>query len=419
VRVAAGWQEVAGIDGADEERGRADERDEAEPAVILPPLIEGQPLDGRFEHLAKKTQPPRRYTEAALLSAMESAGKALSDEELRAAMKDHGLGTPATRAAIIETLLKRSYVVRDKKLLQPTAAGMGLIEALPVQSLASAELTGAWEARLARIARGEETRVAFLQDIATYVRETVEAIVAAEPPTLTSAAAMVQDAPAVGRCPRCGGAVRERSGDFSCGGCAFTLRKNVAGRAISAKLASVLLAKRRSEVLRGFRSKAGKKFAAALVLEDDGSLRFAFDGAPAASPARSRKPAGATVRPRKPAAAVGRVRKPTGAAVRPRPGAEKRRAPAPPISELPCPRCKQGTLVAGKRGWGCGRWREGCRFVIWFETVGRALSESQLRDLILRGKTRRARFCPGGGTPIEGRLILDPTSDGGARFSPG
>ena len=139
----------------------------------MPPLIEGQPLDGRFEPLAKKTQPPRRYTEATLLSAMESAGKTLTDDELRAAMKDTGLGTPATRAAIIETLLKRGYAQRDKKLVIPTATGMGLIDALPVQSLASPELTGTWEARLARIARGEETRLAFMTDIATYVRDTV------------------------------------------------------------------------------------------------------------------------------------------------------------------------------------------------------------------------------------------------------
>ncbi len=272
---------------------------------------------------------------------------------------------------------------------------MGLIDALPVPSLASPELTGEWEARLARIARGAESRVAFMTDIASYVRDTVEAIRAAQPSKLAATAAA--DGPAVGRCPRCGAAVRAGMRAFACSsGCGFAMQNRVAGRAIGAKLASVLLAKRRSEVLRGFRSKAKKKFAAALVLEVDGSLRFAFDGD---GPASRRTP------PK------------TGA--RPRPGAApKPRAVATLIMELPCPRCGQGKLLAGKRGWGCTRWREECRFVVWFETAGRKLSEAQLRDLILRGKTRRARFRPAK-AHVEGRLVLEPAADGGARFVPG
>lgn len=87
-----------------------------------------------------------------------------------------------------------------------------------------------------------------------------------------------------------------------------------------------------------------------------------------------------------------------------------------PVTALPCPRCKQGSLLTGKRGWGCARWREGCGFVIWFETAGRKLSEAQLRDLVLRGKTRPTRFVSAQGQPTEGRLVLDPASDGGARL---
>jgi DNA topoisomerase-3 len=233
-----------------------------------------------------------------------------------------------------------------------------------------------------------------MTDIASYVRDTVEAIRSAEP------AKPAADAPAVGRCARCGAAVCEGSRSFACSaGCGFTMRKNVAGRAISAGLASVLLAKRRSEVLRGFRSKAGKKFAAALVLDDDGGLRFAFDGPRAEAPARSRRQPKPATRPRSAAAA-------------------KRRAAAAPIAELPCPRCRAGKLVAGKRGWGCARWRTGCRFVVWFETAGRKVSEAQLRDLILRGKTRRARFHPAGDAHVEGMLVLEPTAEGGVRFVP-
>ncbi|HEY0482884.1 MAG TPA: DNA topoisomerase, partial [Kofleriaceae bacterium] len=201
VRVSAGWQAVAGI-GAEtghvaapaagpaagsaaaghDAPPRRDAAGEPEPAQPLPPLTEGQPLDGSFAALAKQTTPPRRFTEATLLGAMESAGKTIDDEALRLAMKDTGLGTPATRAAIIETLLTRDYIVRARQDLVPTPRGIALIDALPVASLASPELTGSWEARLARIARGQDSRAAFMADIARYVTETVDAIRRAAPP---------------------------------------------------------------------------------------------------------------------------------------------------------------------------------------------------------------------------------------------
>ena len=126
--------------------------------------------------MTKQTRPPPRHTEATLLGAMESAGRDISDEELRAAMRDSGLGTPATRAATIETLIRRTFVARDGKNLVPTDMGIGLIDALPEKSLASPELTGSWEARLSRVARGEETRAAFMADISRYVSDVVTAI---------------------------------------------------------------------------------------------------------------------------------------------------------------------------------------------------------------------------------------------------
>ena len=213
VRLLAGWQEVAGFGGEDAadksgpKKGNKREGDEDE-AAVLPPLAEGQRLDGSFETLAKKTKPPARHSEATLLSAMENAGKtiarpeagsagrsssrdgiedlrgssdALDDDELRAAMKDSGLGTPATRAATIETLLKRGFVAREGKHLVATPVGMALIDGLPVPSLASPELTGTWEARLARMARGEDKRDTFMADIGRYVHEVVDAIRAAAP----------------------------------------------------------------------------------------------------------------------------------------------------------------------------------------------------------------------------------------------
>ena len=296
VRLLAGWQEVArigmsgmsgmsgGTAGAAETKrpaGRDKDFDaEADLTSTLPPLAEGQRLDGKFDSLAKATKPPPRHTEATLLGAMEYAGRDIEDDELRAAMRDTGLGTPATRAATIETLVRRNFIARQGKQIVPTSTGIALIEGLPVASLASAELTGSWEARLARIARGQETRGAFMTDIARYVGEVVEAI-----------------------------------------------RRSSAGPI-----------------------------------------------------------------PAMPAAAA-----------------------------LTCPRCKQGQLISGKRGWGCSRWREGCSFVVWFESAGRRLTEAQLRDLVTKGKTRKADWMPSGGPPTPGRLVLDlagSAQSGGARFQP-
>jgi DNA topoisomerase-3 len=245
-------------------------------------------------------------------------------------MKDCGLGTPATRAAIIETLLKRAYVVRTQQQLVPTALGIALIEALPVGSLASPELTGTWEARLARIARGEDSRAAFMADITRYVAETVDAIRGSSLP-----------APPAG---------------------------------------------------------------------------LTGPASPAAVPRRT-----STTREPKRAPRGQHRRNAARAPRRPPPAPRPPRPPTPPTPppELGCPRCHQGTLITGARGWGCSRWRDGCRFVVWFETAGRRLSAVQLRDLITRGKTRKARFVSDRGIELDGRLVLDPAADGGsAHFEP-
>ena len=183
VRTVVGWQEVAGIEPARGKRDGDEARDdEREPVTALPPLVEGQVLAATFAAHAKQTTPPPRYTEATLLGAMETAGKRIDDEALRAAMKDTGLGTPATRASIIETLLRRGYIEREKTHLVATPLGESLIAQIPIASLASPELTGTWEARLAAIARGKDTRGAFMADIARYVQQIVDAVRGAAAP---------------------------------------------------------------------------------------------------------------------------------------------------------------------------------------------------------------------------------------------
>jgi DNA topoisomerase-3 len=374
-RVAAGWQEVAGIGAADSgsdgaERGAAG----AGAVPALPALAPGDRLEGAYAVVARHTTPPPRLTEAALLGAMESAGGGVEDEELRRALRDCGLGTPATRAAVIETLLDRGYAARALGALTPTALGIALIEALPVASLTSAELTGRWEARLARIARGHESRAAFMADIARYVQDAVDAVRAWDPP-----------APPPGAAGGSGARPRGGAGGRSGG------RRSRGARAAAAT---------------GARRAAGR-----------GSGRRRGGAAAAAGAIGSRRDRGRRADPR-PAAMAG------GPAARASVEGGASRAPArapadgvdhaAAVAGLGCPRCGQGTLIAGARGWGCSRWRAGCGLVIWFRTAGRAITAAQLRDLVARGRTRPARFISDDGQLSTGRLVLDPSAEGGA-----
>ena len=382
VRLAAGWQAVAGIDD------RATDRRDAEPADDargLPPLVEGQRLDATFASVAKQTTPPPRYTEGTLLAAMEAAGKSIDDEALRAAMKDRGLGTPATRAAIIETLLRRSYIVRDRQALAPTPLGTALVDALPTPALASPELTGTWEARLARIARGEESRAAFMADIARFVADTVAAIRAAPPPAAPPPGSTPAQRPAWGRAGKGrrgrgrgrGGGSPRRTGGGDRG------RREDGGARVPARSAAV--------------DRDAPSMSPTSVSSSSMSSRSTSPTALPRSGARRRAPSPARASRTSPPVAV------AGSAL-----------------DLACPACRQASLIAGTRGWGCARWREGCRFVIWFETAGRRLSAAQLRDLVTRGKTRKATFEPVRGERRAGRLVLDATAtSGAARFEAG
>ena len=175
VVLRAGWREV---DPPGREKGTdADETEETE----LPRVKERDAAEAvNAEALAKQTKAPPRYTDAALLGAMETAGKKIEDEELRLAMRDSGLGTPATRASIIETLLKREYVARDKKSITATPKGVALIKMLPSPLLNSAELTGMWEQKLARMARGEYALDSFIGEVREMVTGLVGEIASAE-----------------------------------------------------------------------------------------------------------------------------------------------------------------------------------------------------------------------------------------------
>ena len=220
---------------------------------------------------AHQTKPPPRYTEATLLSAMEGAGKLVEDDELREAMEAKGLGTPATRAAIIEGLIREEYVHREGRDLVPTPKAFSLIFALGmlhIVELASPELTGEWEHKLRLIEQGKMTREQFMKEITELVRKVVGVIKTGEIPDVVYATV---PAP----CPKCGGVVQENYRKFQCQKCDFAIWKVTSGREWSTEEVAELITQRKIGPLTGFRSRMGKPFAAVVKLTDE--LRPEFD----------------------------------------------------------------------------------------------------------------------------------------------
>jgi len=218
-----------------------------------------------------QTKPPPRYTEATLLSAMEGAGKLVEDDELRAAMEAKGLGTPATRAATIEGLIREEYVHREGRELVPTPKAFSLLFALHmlhIVELASPELTGEWEHKLKLIEQGKMTRDEFMKQISELVRKVVTIIKTGEIPDVVYATVSVP-------CPKCGGVVQENYRKFKCQKCDFSIWKVTSSREWSPDEIAELITKRVIGPLTGFRSRMGKPFAAVMRLNDE--LRPEFD----------------------------------------------------------------------------------------------------------------------------------------------
>jgi DNA topoisomerase-3 len=275
VLVVPGWRGVYGEgfedrSGADEDEGR----DQA-----LPKLEQGESvrtLEVGSEE--KETKPPRRYSDASLLAAMETAGKLVDDDELREAMKDSGIGTPATRAAIIERLIDVGYIERDGRALVCTEKGLNVIRLLDGHALTSPGLTGDWEHRLGRIEHGEETRERFMKDIAEFARGTVTELDAKLKEVRIPRANL-------GPCPVCGLDIVENRKGFSCWsredpGCGFVIWKSKAGKTLPMAVAKELIATgRTAKPVTGFKGRSGKSFRARLALQqsEEGKWRVEFD----------------------------------------------------------------------------------------------------------------------------------------------
>jgi len=255
-----GWLAVYGRAGGEENEN-------------LPPITPDEKVPVReVDVQANQTKPPPRYTEATLLSAMEGAGKLVEDDELRAAMGAKGLGTPATRAAIIEGLIREQYVLREGRELVPTPKAFSLMFALHmlhIVELGSPELTGEWEHKLKLIEAGKLTREEFMKGINDLVKNVVGVIKNGEIPDVVYATV---PAP----CPKCGGKVQENYRKVQCQKCDFTLWRVISGREWAPEELAELFTKRFVGPLNGFRSKQGRPFSAGIRLNDEMRLEFDF-----------------------------------------------------------------------------------------------------------------------------------------------
>jgi DNA topoisomerase III len=289
VLLEPGWKVVyepeAGQDGPEDDDSGGDQ--------LLPTLAQGERVETRsIKSLRKETQPPRRFTEASLLAAMETAGKDIGDERLREAMKDSGIGTPATRAAIIERLIQVAYLEREGRALHATEKGVQVIQLLDSHPLTSPQLTGEWEHRLGLIEQGEDSRPAFMSDIVRFTTETVAELDRLKDVKIERAN--------LGPCPVCGRDVIENRKGYSCWtkddpGCGFVIWKKKANKILPVSVVRELMATGRTEKpVSGFRGRSGRTFRAKLRLEqgEDGKWRVEFDEDWARAGGRQPEPVG-------------------------------------------------------------------------------------------------------------------------------
>ncbi|MBF0235003.1 MAG: topoisomerase C-terminal repeat-containing protein [Desulfamplus sp.] len=350
---------------------------------LIPPLVSGDPaMPEKIAAEEKQTTPPPDYNDSLLLKDMINPGRYVEQEEIKKLYRgDVGIGTQATRAQIIETLIKRQYVERSGKKLMPTEKGIFLVDMLrkcPATSvLTSPEETARWEMSLNRIALGEitgnesgqTTGISFLADIKNFVASAVNELKLAR----LEVKNFTLDAPAsavIGNCPECGQPVRENRKGFSCSdrSCKFVIWKKIAGKIITAGMASNLMTFKKSGPFKGFVSREKKNFSASLVLhKQDGQWKVSFDFANGES-----------------AKGKSSVQLSPHQLSHPQLSEQTSSGNKPSVSAKPlCPLCG-GHIIEGKKGYGCSNWRPehgDCRFVIWKEIMGRKLTEKNIETL--------------------------------------
>jgi DNA topoisomerase-3 len=287
VLVKPGWLAIYGKEAANE----VDDAKEGDKGQNLVAVAPGEKVGvGEVESKPLKTRPPARYSEATLLGAMEGAGKMVDDDELREAMQEKGLGTPATRAAIIEGLINEKYILRDGREMIPTAKAfqlMTLLRGLGVEELSKPELTGEWEYKLSQMEQGQLSREDFMQQIANMTEHIVKKAKEYDRDTIPGDYATLSTP-----CPNCGGVVRENYRRYACvgkdaaadetvaTGCGFSFGKTPAGRTFEQAEVEQFLRDKKIGPLEGFRSKAGWPFTSEIALkynEEEKNWKLEFD----------------------------------------------------------------------------------------------------------------------------------------------
>ncbi len=336
---------------------------------LLPVFEKGEHGPHEPDLAEKMTQPPKPYTEATLLRAMETSGKNVEDEELRQLMKENGIGRPSTRANIIETLFRRRYIVRNKKNIIATPTGIELIGTIENELLKSAELTGLWERKLRQIEAGAYDVADFMKELKEMVIEIVDQVKRSPRRTITvlpdekseaegkgpakeeaktteakKKTAVDKEAKAKTTCPKCGkGEIIQGKQAWGCtgfrDGCDFRLPFEFAGKKLTEANIKSLCTKRKTAELKGF-EKEGQKIDGILLLDQNFHLLLE----------------------------------------------EKEAGP------LKCPRCGNGTIIKGNTAWGCSNYRNGCQLRVPFEFAGKKLTDNQLEQLIRKGKSGKIRF---------------------------
>ena len=372
-----GWQ-VVYEDGPPEEKDAPSPDDEAEPEN-LPPLVKGDTAAvGETKLEEKKTTPPPEYSEALLLKDMTNPGRYVSEEELKKIYRgDVGLGTQATRAQIIETLLSRGYAERKKKHIIATDKGCHLVEVLRqfkiARALTSPEETARWEESLNRIAQGQGSDKEFLDEIKAFVVQTVDEFKANPQSVFVTRRAVF------GKCPACGGDIIKGKKDYGCsnwkaekGACRFVIPSVISGRMISSHILSELLDKKKAGPVVGFVSEQGERFSGILKLVKENDvwqviIASGSPGAPHPSAAQSENAVGI------------------------------------------CPSCG-GEIIKSEKAYGCSNRREngGCRFVIWRTIAQKEIPKEAVAQLLENGVTDMiAGFISRKGTEFSAKLKLE------------
>jgi DNA topoisomerase III len=361
-----------------------------------------------------ETTPPKPYTEGSLLGAMETAGKLVEEEQLKEALKERGLGTPATRASIIETLLERGYITRDKKALAATDRGRYLVAIVQNPSLKSPKLTGDWEAKLRQVERGRMGPEEFMAEIVRFTHEMIR-----------SDNQATVDPGRLGDCPRCGRPVIAGKRGYGCSGwrdgCPFVLWRSHRDHPLTENQISELLQRR---VLGPI--PLGDSAPIVLHLPDTGTLtEIPVPTNARQRPVRARSPARGGVRdgtgpvsstgPRRRKGARRRNSSDTPRPVAPiddqsreiAPRADAATAGFAPVALGPCPLCGSGVFEQAK-SYGCSGGKQGCKFTVWKTIAGKAIGIRTAQLLLKSGHTSLLKgFRSKVGKPFEARLKLE------------